>query len=407
MSAAQDARDPEDPLVEQTKLMTDHLNWTAKQGYILTGGGKAEEYYTAERGFPFVETDLPHYHLLQGDTHTTFSKWKSSQQPPCKLVCGAWNRPLFTGGWKHSTDQEEEVYNIQTHNLFVDLRIPKSRNAVLPPDCTSLQELTPYQLRLFARQHVFAGFTVCSEENGKPLATRHHCIDWNFVGVSRPRPNKWWIQFPKESNDNDKSSSDCSKWKELAYAKDDWGQHYYFERWERYPRGIDDEGGRLAIRLASSRKRKSTDGTDSTDAHSRPCDQPKDGILVLVGDHFNYITSRAFSGKETAYPPSTVSSLVQLVDEAVAQGDLDTARSYLSVEAGHGTVSSGWKLDCTIPPWNKGRTLSETMGGGPTFVEGPDLASCSILWNGENWELYDCSFGTIDELQKLFEGISK
>ena len=107
-----------------------HLGWTAKQGYILTGGGRAEEYYTKERGFPFSEEELPHYHLLKGDTRDKFREFKDSK-PPCKLVCGAWNRPLFVGGWKHSSDQEERTYNIQTHNLFIDLRVPKTREVVL------------------------------------------------------------------------------------------------------------------------------------------------------------------------------------------------------------------------------------------------------------------------------------
>jgi hypothetical protein len=394
----------EDPSNASRQAVTSHhLEWTAKQGYILTGGGKAEEYYNAERGFPFNETELPHYHLLRGDTHEAFSSWKSNHQPPCRLVCGAWNRPLFVGGWKHSTDLDEEVYNIQTHNLFIDMRIPRSREEALSQSgldsiTTSLQDLTSQQLRLYARQHVFAGYTVCSEENDKPLATRHHCIDWNFVGVSRPRPNKWWIEVPEEKMD--KPDAPFNVWKEWAYAKDNRAQHYYFERWERYSKGSDTLGCRLALRLACNRKRKSTTADPTNTSDQAPKHQPHDAIFVLVGDHFNYVTSRTFSGKEKAYP--TASSLVQLVDAAVAEGDLETARSYLSIEAGHGTVSSGWTLDCTIPPWNKGRSLHEVTGG-PIKVQGDDLASCSISWKGELWELYDCSFESLEDL-KVFLG---
>jgi hypothetical protein len=355
-----------------------HLGWTAKQGHILTGGGKAEDYYTAERGFPFDKEELPHYHLLKGDTHQTFEEWKSSK-PKCSMVCGAWKRPLFVGGWKHSSDQEERTYNIQTHNLFIDLRIPRTREIVLKGamerGVTSIEDLTPQELRLYARQHVFAGFTVQSEENKRALGTRHHCIDWNFVGVGRPRPNKWWIEV----------NEDNSAWKEYAFAKDNLGQHYYLERWEQWENGVEIEKPtvptRLALRLATSRKRKSTENPSHEE-------DKKDVILVLVGNHFNFIKSRTFLGSEKLY--ADAGSLVNLVDTAVASEDLVTARSYLTIEAGHGTVSSGWKLDCAIPPWNEGKTLLAIMGGGSISVEGNDLTDCSIVWNGQVWDLFDC-----------------
>jgi hypothetical protein len=127
-----------------------------------------------------------------------------------------------------------------------------------------------------------------------------------------------------------------------------------------------------------------------------PPHQQDDGVFVLVGDHFSYIISRNFSGQETEYPDA--GSLVNLVDAAVAANDLITARSYLSIRAGHGTVSSGWKLDCAIPPWNEGETITSLMDG-PMIVEGVDIESCSILWNGETWDVYDCSFESIEDLK--------
>lgn len=370
-----------------------HLGWTKKQGYILSGGGKAEEYYTAERGFPFVKTDLPHYHLLKGDTHAAFDEWTSSK-PPCAVVAGAWNRPLFAGGWKHSSDTEERVYNVQTHNLFVDLRVPKARELYLSPrvkHATSLNDLGPLELRLYARQHVFSGFTVVDEEGGRPVATRHHCIDWNFVGTSRPRPNKWWI----EVND------DGSAWKEYAYARDDYGQHYYVERWERLGGGAVAVP-RLALRIAPSRKRKAGGGAATPpNAMQGPGHDGRDGIFVLVGDHFNYILGRRFSGEEKDYS-GVATSLVDLVDAAVAGGDLTTARSYLSIEAGHGQVSKGWQLDCAIPSWNEGRDI-RSSNDEKFNVEGSDFESCTIRWRGETWDLYDSSFACIEDLKLFLE----
>ena len=84
-----------------------------------------------------------------------------------------------------------------------------------------------------------------------------------------------------------------------------------------------------------------------------------------------------------------------LVDAAVASGDLVTARSYLSIEGGHGTVSSGWVLDCAIAPWKEGEKIWKQED---LEVVGETIDTCHILWKGEEWELYDCSFGDVDEL---------
>ena len=355
-----------------TDIEQQHLGWTKKQGYVLSGGGKAETFYTAERGFPFLEKDLPHYHLLKGDTHEAFPpNLKGSSK---LLVAGAWNRSLFCGGWKYSSDEEERVHNVQTNNLFIDFRVPKSRKQVLEnSEATSLQELTAHELKLYARQHIFAGITLVMQEQKKPVATRHHFIDWNFVGAMRSRPNKWWIS-PNE---------DVSSWKEYAFAKDDNGQHYYFEQWDRLSSGMPEP--MLALRIAPSGKRKHDD-----------IPQP-DGLFCLAGDHFNYVMSRTLSGDEQSY---TASSLVDLVDEAVDKGDLGTARSYLSIEGGHGLVSKDWVLDCAIPHWNEGKDITE-IGGSKLQVLGKGLDSCSIVWKGHNWDLYDCSFESIDALKEF------
>jgi hypothetical protein len=357
-----DSLSPDDG--SEDHVLSQHLAWTKKQGNILSGGGKAEEYYTPERGFPFQQSELPHHHLIKGKTQEVFETWRSSALP-CSLVSGVWNRTVFVGGWQHSTDKDETVYNIQTHNLFIDLRIPKTRNKILlRGNFGALEDLGPQELRLYARQHIFAGFSFFAKENGRPLCTRHHCIDWNFVGTVRSRPNKWWIETHPDGN----------MWKEHAYATDNHGQHYYFEQWERI--GGTSNLPRLALRKASTESR--------------------DGILVAIGDHFNYVLERKFVGSEKEYPQET--SLVDLVDAAVSAGDLETARSYLSIEGGHGRVSSGWRLDCSISPWDEGTALWMYGGEGDIQVEGDSIDSCYILWKGEKWELYDCNFRNVQDL---------
>lgn len=349
--------------------LSEHLNWTKKQGNILTGGGKAEEYYNSDRGFPFQQSELPHHHLIKGETHEVFKQWRLSS-PPCSLVSGVWNRTLFTGGWQHSTDQDETVYNIQTHNLFIDLRIPKTRNRILVGgNFRSLDDLGPEALRLYARQHIFAGFSMIAKENDRPVCARHHCIDWNFVGSPRSRPNKWWIETHPDGN----------IWKEYSYATDNLGQHYYFERWERIGTA---NSPRLALRKASPKCR--------------------DGILVAIGDHFNYVLERTFVGNENKYQET---SLVDLVDAAISVGDLKTARSYLSIEGGHGRVSRGWRLDCAISPWDEGTALWTHNGDCDVHVEGDSIDSCYIMWKGERWEVYDCSFQNVQDLN-YYLGVS-
>ena len=63
-----------------------------------------------------------------------------------------------------------------------------------------------------------------------PVATRHHVIDWNYLRDSRPIPNKWRIRMQRNNN----------VWREVAFAKDEEGEPYYWEKWERI---LGDGGG--------------------------------------------------------------------------------------------------------------------------------------------------------------------
>ena len=284
---------------DDNDLRRNHLDWTNKQGRILTANGRANEYYTKQNGFPFQNDELPHHHLINGNTHKVFAEWASKLSatsttttaasssssddgvptsttttalPDTSPICGAWSRPLFCGEWEHSTSNDETVFNIQTNSLFIDLRIPKSRRSVIPTDgtdkttVTSLGQLSDEELRLYARQHIFGGYSVISKPSlskpqvtmnnqkaqvdDRPCCVRHHCIDWNFVGVGRPRPNKWWIDMHRSEK----------MWKEVTFATDHHGQHYYMERWERVD-GDSNGSVRLALRKRSM----------------------ADGIVVVVG----------------------------------------------------------------------------------------------------------------------------
>ena len=309
------------PITEDEK----HLDWSAKQGRILTDRGKALKYYSEENGFPFAsevsdyyllwycvvslsETihscnflqELPHYHLEIGDSNETYRKWSDEHHSSgikCPII-GAWKRPLFTGKWEHSTDEDEVVFNIQTSTLFIDLRIPKSKPihkwenmgkrsiGIGMKSCRDiLQSFSDHDLRLYARQHVFGGFSVLSREKFKslPLCTRHHCIDWNYVtGKPRPRPNKWYIEGDRSSTDVDKP---FDVWKEWSYARDDNGQCYYWERWERLLGDQQGNGLRLALRKRSEGRdnQRWLNTSDGRWLNISDKSRNVDGILVAVG----------------------------------------------------------------------------------------------------------------------------
>ena len=396
---------------QQQQQQTLLLAWSAKQGRILTDEGKAVEYYCSERGFPFATTELPHYHLEKGDSHQVFHRWAAgdSSRRRQSPIIGAWSRPLFVGKWEHSTNDEETVYNIQTATLFIDLRIPtskpvsrwekllkKNNSDGLPITFSSrqvLESMSNDDLRLYARQHVFAGYSVISQEksdkemNKLPICTRHHCIDWNYVtGKPRPRPNKWYIEGKSSHEEN----RPFNIWKEWSYATDDNGQCYYWERWERIN---GDEFGQ-GLRLAMRRKKKRV---------SSGHDEDVDAIIVAVGDHFNYIVGRQLLEAQTRYPDAN--NTVELVDLSLQNGDRETAISYLSLAGGHGTISSGWKVDCALQPWQHGKSVFDCLQCNNEDVKvisnGDPCTSWEVVVGDDSvWNLYECSLSR-DDLQQL------
>eukprot|EP01084_Bolivina_argentea_P275451 469768_1 len=218
------------PSSEQKNIHYQHIGWTRKQGRILTCNGKANTFYSAKNGFPFQSNELPHHYLCSNSTHQIFSKWRDdNDQSHPMIICSVWKRTLFVGGFEYTTNNNETVWNLQTNTLFIDLRIPTSKQIVLSrlynnKSVQSLNDLTNNELKLYARQHVFAGYTMNDKDiNKQIICTRHHCMDWNFIGVPRQRPNKWYVEI----------SNDGKYFKEWSYAKDGNYQSYYFETWQR------------------------------------------------------------------------------------------------------------------------------------------------------------------------------
>lgn len=165
------------------------MDWSSKQGRILTSEGQINEVYTE-----YTDDELPHHHLIRGNSIAVIRQWcqpDSARSNP--LVAGAWTRPLFVGGWEHTDNvNSERVFNLQTATIFIDIRIPIIPDNVFAKH-SSLASMSLDELRLYARRHAFAGVSLIAGE--PPVATRHHAIDWNFVGKPRERPNKWRIEM--------------------------------------------------------------------------------------------------------------------------------------------------------------------------------------------------------------------
>mmetsp|Transcript_62558 Transcript_62558/g.148973 ORF Transcript_62558/g.148973 Transcript_62558/m.148973 type:complete len:354 (+) Transcript_62558:148-1209(+) len=344
------------------------MDWSAKQGYILTGGGKIEEHYNAPL-FPWTKDELPHYHKMQGDTWEAFQGWKREGRSS-PLVEGAWSRPLFVGGFQHTDSATEAVFNLQSASLFIDLRIPRGPNF---RGRSGFDDLTDNELKLFARRHCFAGYSLLnhapfSVEN-PPVCVRHHCLDWNFSGKMRPRPNKWRIEMDESRE----------VWKEFGYAKDLYGQHVYMERWEQLPGGT---GPSLALAHV-------VDGTRV------------DGILIVQGDHFNFARDRATP--QPADPRiADAPGLQAAVDTLVDAGERALAIEHLSFQGCHGRTRAvgslpPWTVDCALQPWTEGKPL---VAPGALSLS-PD--GQRVLWGGEIWEVVENSF-TPSGLQALFSG---
>lgn len=115
-------------------------------------------------------------------------------------------------------------------------------------------------------------------------------------------------------------------------------------------------------------------------------------------DHFNYLFDREIDGNEPKYGKS---SLIDVVDASIANGDRSTAEKFLSVDAGHGRISAGWEIDCSIRPWKE---KSNLWASNELQV---DEEMQYVNWNNQKWEIYECSLSTADELAQALSTLPK
>jgi hypothetical protein len=372
----------------------DVLGWSAKQGYILVGGGLLNERQKPERDFD--EEELPHYLLRNGLCLEFFTQWR--RQGFLGGITGAWNRPLFSGGWKESTDKDTLAFNLQSPSLFVDLRFPVDRPRHLSLR-NSLADCSFEDLRYLARQHCFSGYSLPSEDGS--VYTRHHMIDWNYhPSFPRARPNKWRAEM---------NTDDHMSFKEWSTTLDVNQIPVYMERWQRF--NGDSMGDK---HFAAMRKRKLPGSSQDPPSPAAL----RHAALVLVGDQFCYALDRPcipdFSGAPGPGGPA-------LIDFAASTGDRCSAEAYLSLEGSYGHTNcqpqqhgAPWIIDKSTHPWREGKSLfgaegrdAVTLSCAPlgqttlTLSDVPEAASLSLHWGCYEWSVFENSY-TLAELRNLF-----
>ena len=63
-------------------------------------------------------------------------------------------------------------------------------------------------------------------------------IDWNLLGVPRPRPNKWLAEASEVLPGGEPGDEVVQQWREWSYARRAHGQSYYMEQWCAPPQHI-------------------------------------------------------------------------------------------------------------------------------------------------------------------------
>ncbi|GAB5368677.1 hypothetical protein AAMO2058_001340100 [Amorphochlora amoebiformis] len=369
------------------KLPEALLSWGSTQGHILTGNGILTRYFKEGKHYTAPD-DLPHTLKSTGEIQKVFRAWKQSGLDDPVLV-GAWSRPLFSGGWKESTESDTVVYNLQTPTLFIDLRFP-----VLRPDLSkkqAFQDLSLDELRALSRQHCFAGYSLIQpsymckhilppEINGEKggVCVRHHALDWNYHSeYERPRPNMWRFQMSKNGE----------SFKEFSVAKDNHQQAVYMERWHRYPQG---KGPFLAMRR--------TDGK-------------VESMLIVVGNHFAYARDRkhplpdfteCVNGVYEKVKKGGCANLVdaayhkirqnvepkeELKERAKIVQMLNMEGSYGKVYTDGQKVEPSWKILKSTIPWREEKHL---LSPNSSISLSFDLQT--MTWAGVEFKIFENSF---------------
>jgi len=258
------------------------LQWGSTQGHILTGGGILEA--QSIPGVHFQEEHLAHYWLKKRVTKQILRQWLDRNFRSMSIV-GAWDRPLFSGGWVESTKHDTESFNLQTPSIFIDMRIPKLRPTAHIRTRENLTSCSDDELRVLARQHCFSGYSFPEpdksiEKSGALVFTRHHIIDWNYhPAFPRSRPNRWWVQTKDVENGKEGTDS----FKEFSTVRDKFNN----------PVSAGHAGSPRLNSRASNKVR-----TCPAILRAQGLPPQKDSVLVMVGQHWLLAIDRDYSAVE-------------------------------------------------------------------------------------------------------------
>ena len=373
------------------------LSWGSTQSHILTGNGLLS--IVSTEGKDFEAHDLPHSLIRNRISKRTFKDWLKRGKVSYAIM-GCWYRPIFSGGWMESNDTDTLAYNIQTPSIFIDMRFPSRRPSEILMKRGSLSQCSDIELKILARQHCFAGYTY-PEESARPLLfTRHHVIDWNYhPRFPRNRPNRWWVEL------NAKEDS----FKEFSFARDSNNVPIYFERWARFH---GDSNGKEYLAL-----RKITSCPFQALAEGK--EPQRDGILVVMGDHFALAIDRSIQcpNFESFIPAAGQGTGPgDLIDHALSIGHSESARAdvenFLDLTGCYGQISyntqtkaTNWTIIKSTKPWLEGSQLFSHTDVKLKWDDNPEIGSInelqSILWDGAEWEVLECSLN-VERINSLF-----
>lgn len=306
-------------------------------------------------------------------------------------IAGAYTRPLMmrNASFFVETEHDVNVVDIQTHSVFVDIRIRTDRDAQLEcdPPALSLADYNMEQLAVLAHNHCFAGISVIdygiAGYQGQPVCNRLHCFDWAPTSAARTN-NQWRIQ----------TEFDRGGWVELGVAKDEHGQANYVEHWATIPG--TREGPFLVLRR----------NIDTTVRDQRGA------MLVIAGRTFGYIVERAHQllaeqGKQKSRTvgSGTAEMVATEVAKALASPNEETERrawieAMLDMECSVGRIvdpetasaASSWIIELSTFPWLQQTDWMRATGGGPRVLELDVAAGSAAVASAsgiEQWEVFE------------------
>ena len=265
-------------------------------------------------------------------------------QAPNWLV-GLWRRESIEMR-DGTADRTTRAFWGQTRNLFVDIRIPRSRPASLGR--RGFEDFTLEELGQIAEQHAFAGHVIVKGDR----CTWLRCIDYQ-PNTGRPDTGRLRLEGDTLHEEGD--------------AESVIGMGYH----EVYRRDVGGERRRLALRL---------DDCDGTPFGGRPA---SDAILVVLDDRFMFARARP---RELG----RAETLRELVTQA--HGDHAAIEACLDCEISIGRLGTddrAWRIERSTLPWREGQRLFPR--GHAVFEPNSELFRLDTPLGRASWQVCDTS----------------